>query len=90
MWAEFNVNHYVRVQLTDEGRKALREAHARLYGCFVEKYPYEPPEEDANGWSKWQLWDLANQLGPRLFNGSPVPFMTTIQIELPDPTRDEP
>lgn len=81
-WIDFNINHKVRVQLTDAGRAALKKGHADLFGPIAFKHPWTPPEEDAEGWSKWQLWDLMQQLGHRCFMGGPVPFYTTIQIQV--------
>lgn len=82
--AMFNVNRDVLVKLTDEGRKILREQHTELYRHAnlkgISTPEYLPKKEDADGWSKWQLWELMQAFGAHLYNGCKVPFETTIQI----------
>lgn len=68
-------NDYVRVKLTDYGRQVLRKQHEELQAA----YPKTPisgdgvPNEDADGWSKWQLWWLMHKLGGT-GTGAPIPF----------------
>jgi len=78
---EININDNVYVKLTDLGRKelerqkeALRKQIPALEGLSFER------EEDEEGWSKWQLWDLMNTFGHLLTLGRDVPFETTIRI----------
>ncbi len=75
----FNVNDKVRVKLTDHGRQALRRRHADLWDG-ISPHQYEPPKEDAEGWSEWQMWDLMESLGHMWYMGGPPPFDTTIQL----------
>ena len=83
-WQPFNVNHTVRVQLTDEGRQLLREGHQRLWADWPKPpYEYSEPKEDADGWSEWQLWSLMHDLGPHCVMGNPAPFKTTIEFRPP-------
>lgn len=72
----FNINHYVRVRLNDLGRKIHREC----WTPFCVHHAYSPPEEDADGWSRFQMWELMATFGPNLGNGMNVPFETTIDI----------
>lgn len=76
----FNVNHYVRVKLTETGRKAFSKKAYELFGersgRFIEMYT----QEDAEGWSQWQLWELMQWLGSECGNGMEVPLETEIQI----------
>jgi hypothetical protein len=66
----FNINHYVWVKLTPHGRECAR--YRRL--TFT---------EDADGWSRWQLWELMNGFGSDLYMGhSRLPFETDIRIEV--------
>lgn len=77
----FNVNNEVWVRLTDEGRRQLnrnREGSALPHGKFPGL-----PVEDADGFSKWQLWDLMSQFGPHMFNGCEIPFETEIYLSEP-------
>jgi hypothetical protein len=78
----FNVNHNVKVKLTDAGRRAHRKNHDDLLAKWPtdEKPEYRPPEEDAEGWSTWQLWRLMQEFGPHLYNGCDVPFETELKI----------
>lgn len=81
----FNVNNEVWVRLTAEGKLQLRHARedlAKTWRLPLEKFP-EPPAEDENGFSRWQLWHLMSQLGPHLFNGCKVPFETTFYLSEP-------
>lgn len=79
---KFNINHFVKVKLTDHGRKHLKKLHGELYKHRAfEKIPdYKPPKEDEQGWSSWQFWDLMNRFGDVLSNGAPLPFETEIEV----------
>lgn len=63
---EFNINDYVRVRMTDDGRKVCERAKLRVY------------EQD--GWSIWQLWELMAIFGSHIYMGGPTLFETTIDI----------
>lgn len=82
-WLPFNVNDYVRVKLTEAGREALVKEHVALFRSLPEQPKYVPPQTDAEGWSKFQLWDLMHRLGAACFVGGPVPFETAIFIAQP-------
>ena len=79
---EFNINNHVYVKLTDSGLDTLRQNHDKLNefakGVLGE---FKPPEEDEDGWSKWQLWCLMSELGHECRNGGKVPFETGIRID---------
>lgn len=67
----FNINHYVRVKLTDHGRGLLAQMQ------------YAPPfTEDADGWSEWQLWELMRTFGPHVYMGGNLVFETVIEIKI--------
>lgn len=76
---KFNVNDYVRVRLTDAGRAIL--ALGDPLGVS--------PQEDAEGWSRWLLWDLANKFGGHLGLGRPAPFSAEIDF-LGEEAREHP
>lgn len=78
---KINLNDIVRVKLTPFGRKVHRENHVALYAYFEHLPHYVPPTEDANGWSRWQLWSLMEQFGPYVHFGSVLCFETTIVLE---------
>lgn len=79
---KFNINDKVRVKLTPMGLAIHRANHYKLY----EKYPpnsvpiYVPPEQNSDGWSTWQLWDLMREFGQHLRNGADVPFEPEIEL----------
>jgi hypothetical protein len=76
---EFNMNDTVLVRLTPEGHEQYRKSWNELR--------LEPPplKSEEDGWTRFQLWDLCNTFGPALYNGSRVPFETTIRLEFPAP-----
>jgi len=81
---KFNINEYVRVKLTDHGRKILREQAAKLIlemPCLKEANLI--PEEDAKGWSEFQMWDLFSRFEGHIHNGAKPCFETTIEIITP-------
>lgn len=86
---KFNINSEVRVRLTDHGRALHRRAWNELNAKCGGKFPfaYEPPKEDADGWSRWQLWCLIGDFGPHLFMGCQMPFEAEICLVLPEPLR---
>jgi hypothetical protein len=69
----FNVNHYVKIQLTDRGREILKEYSPYLHRTLKDK-------EDKDGWSKWQLWVVMEIWGGSMHNGCQIPFKTDIEI----------
>jgi len=81
---EFNINHYVKVKLTERGRKILKEQHEELIrgplGILGDMKTYKPKKEDGEGWSTWQMWDLMVTLGRYCYMGPMPPFETEIII----------
>ncbi len=85
---KFNINDYVRVRLTEDGRGIDRMRYEEKFPRHLrEKYPYRPPEENADGWSKWQLWHLMETFGRNISLGGILPFETTIELLPPGPTE---
>ena len=80
---QFNINHKVRVKLTDMGRLALMQQHAEFWYGISQAPPYAPPKEDAEGWSEWQLWCLMQDLGHLCGMGCSPPFETVIELVVP-------
>ena len=78
---KLNINEYVKVKLTDKGRAIHKKQYEELFASCPELMNYRPPREDADGWSKWQLWDLMQRFGPHISLGVEVPFETEIEIE---------
>jgi len=77
----FNVNDHVRVRLTDAGRAELIRQHANLVTFAPSLSGTRPFEEDADGWSRHQLWKLMRDLGALCGAGRELPFETEIEIE---------
>ncbi|CAB4147733.1 hypothetical protein UFOVP431_45 [uncultured Caudovirales phage] len=65
----FNVNHDVKVRLTDHGRSILAK---------------EGLSQPREGWAKFKLWELMSIFGPHLCNGCKQPFETQVDIIIPD------
>lgn|GEM_PF-1769790 len=81
---ECNVNDVFRIKLTTHGRDCLRqnyEAVKASYGGAI-SWRYEPPTEDADGWSEWQMHHLMSELGPHVGSGCDLLFETTMRLEL--------
>lgn len=78
---KFNLNEYVRVKLTPTGKDILRkkfeELHERMPQAFKE---FSLPEEDGQGFSKWQMWHLFSDFGEHIYLGCNPPFETEIEI----------
>lgn len=91
VFVPFNINDEVRVKLTVRGREVHRQnwqERCRAYGRTVAQLPYRPPEEDREGWSRWQLWGLMSEFGEHLSPVVPMPFDNA--IEFVQYVRDEP
>jgi hypothetical protein len=86
----FNVNHIVRVRLTDIGREICRKDHETVYARYPTKPAYVPPKEDENGYSSWQLWSLMEMFGARLGMGFNPPFETEILLDKKNLSTPEP
>jgi hypothetical protein len=56
-----NLNHEVKVKLTDSGQDVLAMQQLRR-------------QQDADGYIKFQLWELMNIFGVHVYNGCSIPF----------------
>lgn len=79
---KFNISEFVRVKLTEHGIKILREQFDELHQWMPSVFKeFQPPEQDAEGWSEWQLWKLMRAFGgDNMTQGSPNAFATDIEI----------
>ncbi len=76
---KFNVNNYVRVRLTEVGKKILLKEYEEDKKFYPDlTYRYEP---DAEGFVKFQMWDLMQIFGVHMGNGCDIPFETNIELE---------
>ena len=78
---KFNMNDKVKVKLTEHGRKVHREEHEKLFAGQKYSHVYSPPEEDSDGYSTWQMWQLMSSFGEWIYMGCAIPFDTNILVE---------
>lgn len=83
-----NINMYVYVKLKESGYKILREHNAELNNKIMKfggkGVPYEDPDVDEEGWTKYQMWELMKIFGSSIMLGVETPFETTIKMEVYD------
>jgi hypothetical protein len=77
---DFNVNDDVLVKLTDHGQAVHAADHAASWSRIGRYIPYTPPQEDAQGWSRWQLLALMKSFGAHMGAGEPPCFEATIRL----------
>lgn len=80
---DFNINDYVAVRLTDAGRAHHKADFERRMSKAKLAFEYRPPVEDADGWSRWQLWALMEAFGSLCTLGCVPPFETNIRFQAP-------
>ena len=83
----YNLNDYVFVKLTQRGHEIHRKEHDDLVAEICSRkgwteeelnMPYKPVDEDADGYSRWQLWTLMQTFGRHIAMGVPPPFTPNI------------
>lgn len=74
-----NINEHVEVQLNDIGREILQKERRELQKQFPSLEAYVP-NEDEEGWSKWQLHSLMHTFGPYMQIGLEPPFNADIRV----------
>ena len=78
---KFNINEYIKVKLTPKGHEILEGNHDELTKKFPSiGFKYTPPEEDEDGYSKFQGWILMETFGPHMWNGCQMPFDAKVII----------
>jgi hypothetical protein len=80
MWVDFNINDYVKVKLTDKGRRILSNYYnGSIPDWFTRDYV------NKDGWARFPSHELATIFGPYLYNGNPnIPFEMGIKVEIND------
>jgi hypothetical protein len=76
---EFNINHDVRVKLTEYGIGKYIQHHSK----YLRVSEISTPKVDEDGWSKFQLWYLMSIFGEYISMGSPLCFNSNIEL-IPD------
>lgn len=88
-YVKFNVNNFVRVQLTEHGLKVHRAAYDVLFSHLPpharEHFPYLPPDTDKDGWSRFQMWDVLKTFGPHVWMTGKPCFWMDIEFEVETP-----
>jgi hypothetical protein len=80
---KFNVNDHVKVKLTEKGKAILDMQLAervRRWNCEY-RCPYQSRPTDANGYIRFQMWELMHEFGANIYNGCQIPFDTTVLID---------
>ena len=66
MSTKINLNQKVKVKITPWGKNYLRRRHKGIFGNIEGHPKFKLPDEDAEGYSVWQLWYLTGQIGGAL------------------------
>jgi hypothetical protein len=79
---EFNINSTVLVKITPSGREKIMENRRHTAKYLHQQAAAQVLHiiEDADGWSRWQLWGLMQEFGHMLRSGQSSPFETTIRL----------
>lgn len=75
-----NMNEAVLIKIKQRGHEIMRERHEALRREFPTVGPYRPPDVDANGYTRMQLWCVMQEFGPHITMGFEPPFETEILI----------
>ncbi|MBN3948453.1 MAG: hypothetical protein HWQ38_19145 [Nostoc sp. NMS7] len=62
---KINLNQKVKAKITDTGKVYLLRRYKRIFGNHNAP-KFKLPEEDKDGYSVWQLWDLMGHFGEAL------------------------
>lgn len=85
---KLNINHYVKVKLTDHGIECLRKNYDDLVANGMFPYGFKAPEVDGDGYSRFQMWSLMQDLGPYVRMCGTMPFEIDILIDIQEATND--
>lgn len=82
-YTEFNVNHHVKVRLTQAGRDEIARQRRELFSTFptLKEDHSELPPVDEDGYTEFQMWSLMNELGHMCGLTLAAPFFLDILIE---------
>lgn len=88
---KLSLNDIVYVKLTQKGHDIHRQQHEDLVDTIRRRsgtepdLKYLPVDEDEQGLSKWQLWDLMQTFGPHIGAGIDAPIEINIFFKLEFP-----
>lgn len=69
---KYNINNYVKVKLTDLGKKILKNYYKQLKDLYPNLNCTFKYEEDNEGYIEIQLWQFMKIFGPYFNNGAPL------------------
>lgn len=78
---DFNINETVKVKLTDVGRQILKKDREEFW-LNRSNRPFNPPKEDDEGYSEWQMWALMQAFSHHIGMSEFAPYDTTIKIPI--------
>jgi hypothetical protein len=81
-FANSNLNDYIKVKLTEFGRKIYRSSFVSL------GLPEPHINVDEDGYTRFQIHDFINVFGEHFHIGCELPCETNIQIQI-EPTDEE-
>jgi len=87
MWKQFNINYCVKVKLNFAGRDIhymyQRDRNIAVNNFSIKPVPfvYKAAEEDEEGYTKWQMWNLMEVFGSCMQLGREMPFDTVILLK---------
>jgi hypothetical protein len=80
---KINLNDTVFVRLTERGRKSHKKYYEEFFKSVgLPQSRYTAPAEDEEGFSQWQLHDLAFHFGKDMSIGVNTPLETTIYVKV--------
>lgn len=82
-WIKTNLNHYIKVRLTDYGIKLYQASYTK-YGLPLPKINY-----DENGYVEFQMHVFINIFGESIGCGKKLPCYPDIKIQYYDEDQEE-
>jgi hypothetical protein len=84
---KFNINHNVKVKLTEAAVEHLRKRHNETYSRIEFKITrdiptFKRPVVDDDGYCTFQLWVLMSIFGDIIQWGNDLPFETEIFLDI--------
>lgn len=84
-WIRFNVNHDIKVKLTEGGYQLMADEHNRVLstvpGFGKRDWTYYRDLADKDGYTRFQMWRFAELFGPSSYIGGPLLYETNILIK---------
>ena len=91
MIVHINMNDFVYVKLKPAGIAALEKRHRELLITFPGIGEFQPPKEDLEGYSKWQMHQLMSTFGHLVGIGGlglSEPFNLDVKVDVEDRVKN--